>query len=75
MEKNIRVRRLTRENSSRFFRQTERNDIIVYDPKTFDLEDVYKLAYKNGWLLTYFPPGCEEYNQYGSATVKAMWRV
>lgn len=68
------VKRLTRENVSTFFRRLTRGDIIIYS-EAFLLESVYKLAYKNGWLINHFPPGTEEYKKYGRFTCKAMWQV
>lgn len=73
--KEPRVKRLTRDNVSKFFTTLMRGDIIIYSPEAFLLEDVYKLAYRNGWLINYYPPGCDEYHKYGEFTCKAMWRI
>lgn len=69
------VKRLTRDNVSKFFSKLTRGDLIIYDPVTFQLEDVYKLAYKSGWLINYFPPGTDEYEKYGCFVCKALWKV
>ena len=74
MKKEDVVKRLTRDNVSTFFTKLSRRDIIIYS-EAFDLESVYKLAYKHGWLLTYYPPGTEEYKKYGCMTCGAMWKV
>jgi len=68
------VKRLTRENVGTFFSKLSRRDIIIYS-EAFDLEGVYKLAYKHGWLINYYPPGTEEYKKYGPLTCRAMWKV
>jgi len=68
------VKRLTTENVSTFFTKLTRMDLIVYS-EAFSLESVYKLAYKHGWLITYYPNGTTEYEKYGCFVCRALWRV
>lgn len=68
------VKRLNKENVSTFFTKLSRMDVIVYS-EAFCLEDVYKLAYKRGWLITYCGAGTEEYKKYGCMTCRALWKV
>lgn len=68
------VKRLTTENVSTFFTKLSRMDLIVYS-EAFCLEDVYKLAYRHGWLITYCGAGTLEYKHNGCMTCRAMWRV
>lgn len=74
IKKDYRVKRLTRENVGTFFTKLSRGDIIIYS-EAFTLEDVYRLAYRHGWLLSYYPSGTTEYTKYGCPACRTMWRV
>ena len=67
------TRKLTwRCDQANFFRRMQKGEVFTY-ADAFDLDMVRELAYNQGRMIEYCPPGTDEYRCHGCNTCVVSW--
>jgi hypothetical protein len=63
---------LTERNKDIFFQELKVGDVFTYTDLTFIPKEIKQLAAEKGFEVEYCKPGSDEYNAYGSNTMKVV---